>query len=72
MQNKFVTLLTSRKFWALIVGLIVVIAKQFNPNLPLTEDGLMQIIGLLAMYIFGTALQDGLTGFTAALSKKSK
>jgi uncharacterized membrane protein YdjX (TVP38/TMEM64 family) len=68
-DNKFSTLLKSRKFWALIIGLIVVVIKTFNPNIPLTADGLMSIVALIATYIFGTGLEDGLTAMAIRNAK---
>jgi hypothetical protein len=56
-SNKFVEVLKSRKFWAALVGLVVVFAGN-RANVP--PDQLTNAVILLVSYILGTALQDGL------------
>jgi hypothetical protein len=61
-MSKLRLLLASRKFWAALVGLVMVILKAFAPAFPLQEDQLANLVYLLVAYILGTALEDaGLT-----------
>ena len=60
-MNKFKQLLGSRKFWAALVGLLLMAVKTWYPTFPLEEEQLTAIIALLVSYILGTALEDGLT-----------
>jgi hypothetical protein len=60
-MTKLKYLLTSRKFWAAFVGLLLLTLKAWYPDFPLTEDQLTDFIYLLIAYITGTALEDGLT-----------
>lgn len=53
-------LIRSRKFWAGIAGLAVVLLRAAMPNFPLADDQLTAIIITLSAYIFGTGAQDGL------------
>jgi hypothetical protein len=59
-MTKLEQLLRSRKFWAAAAGLLFVLLKAYLPNLPFSEDQLTQWIAILAAYILGTALEDGL------------
>lgn len=65
-MEKFKLLLKSRKFWAAVVGLVLIVLKAFLPDLALDEDAIMKIVLVLVAYITGTALEDGLRGNTAA------
>ena len=58
MNPKLKYLLTSRKFWAAMVGIIVAMAKAFWPNFPLSEEQLIPIVVLLVTFILGTAIED--------------
>jgi hypothetical protein len=60
-MTKLKYLLTSRKFWAAFVGLLLLTLKAWYPDFPLAEDQLTDFIYLLIAYITGTALEDGLT-----------
>lgn len=59
--NKFMLLLKSRKFWALVVGLVLTIARAADPNFPITEEQATNLVYVLVAYILGSALEDGLT-----------
>ena len=59
-MDKFKLLLSSRKFWAALVGLIFMVVKTWKPDFPLDADQLAGIVALLVTYILGTALEDGL------------
>jgi hypothetical protein len=58
MMDKVFAVLKSRKFWAAIVGIVVIVAKKMDPNFPLDETNLSQMVYLLVAYILGTALED--------------
>lgn len=57
MENKFISLLRSRKFWAALIGLLVTSAKALDPNFPLDEGQLGDIVFVLVAYIIGTGLE---------------
>lgn len=59
-MDKLKLILRSRKFWAALVGLAVVVVKAFRPDFPLDEARVTEIVYLVAAYILGTALEDGL------------
>jgi hypothetical protein len=58
---KWQMLLGSRKFWAALIGLALVIIKAFRPDFPIQEEQLTNLIYVLVAYILGVALEDGLT-----------
>lgn len=60
-MDKLKLLLASRKFWAALVGLVLMIIKAWKPDFPIEEEPLADILALLAAYILGTALEDGLS-----------
>jgi len=60
-MEKLKMLLGSRKFWAGLVGLVLLIIKAWKPNFPLEAEPLSGIVAVLAAYILGTALEDGLS-----------
>ncbi len=57
-MEKLIFLLKSRKFWAAVVGLAVVIASNYGLDLP--EEQVLNIVIVLVGYIVGTAIEDGL------------
>lgn len=59
---KWKLLLTSRKFWAAVIGLVLISIKAWYPDFPLEEEPLTGIVAVLATYILGTAVEDGLRG----------
>jgi hypothetical protein len=50
--------LKSRKFWALIIGALVVILRSYVPAFPISDDQLTTLGLLLVAYIIGTGLED--------------
>ncbi len=58
---KWKLILGSRKFWAAIVGIAFVVIKNYVPNLPITEEQLIGLVVIVVGYIFGTALEDGMS-----------
>ena len=60
-MEKLKGLIRSRKFWAAIVGLLVVLVKAFYPDLPLNEQAITAVVVMLVGYILGVAVEDGLS-----------
>lgn len=58
MENKFTLLLHSRKFWAALAGLLVVILREFVADFPVDDEQLIALIVVIASYILGTAIED--------------
>ncbi|BAJ65105.1 MULTISPECIES: hypothetical protein [Anaerolinea] len=56
-MEKWKDLLRSRKFWALLIGLILMVVKAYRPDFPLEEEQLSGMIALLVAYILGVALE---------------
>ncbi len=67
--NKLELLLKSRKFWAALVGLGLVVTKAYDPNFPLGEEQLTNLVYVLVAYIVGTSLEDGFRATGASLAK---
>jgi hypothetical protein len=57
-MDKAKQLLGSRKFWAAVVGLGLVVVKAYNPNFPIAEDQLTNLVYVVIAYILGTAIED--------------
>jgi hypothetical protein len=57
--NKLLLLLRSRKFWAAVVGIVVV---AVGDRAGIDGDTLTKAVATIAAYILGTALEDGLRG----------
>ncbi len=55
-------ILRSRKFWAALVGLIYSVLAVYLPQFPLREEAVANGAAVLAAYILGVALEDGLRG----------
>jgi hypothetical protein len=60
-MSKLKLLLSSRKFWAALIGLVLVIVKAFRPDFPLAEEQLTAVVYVLVAYILGTGIEDGLS-----------
>ncbi len=56
-MDKLKELLISRKFWAAITGLIMVLVKAYRPDFPLAEGQVTDLVLVLAAYIVGTAIE---------------
>ncbi len=59
-MSKLKQMLASRKFWAALVGLVLVVVKAYKPDLPVDEVQVTNLVAMLAAYILGVALEDGL------------
>lgn len=64
-MDKLKALLASRKFWAAVVGLVMVVVSAYSPSFPLSEEEVARLVYILIAYITGTALEDGLRGMRA-------
>lgn len=60
-MTKIKLLLSSRKFWAALVGLLLLVLKAWQPDFPLGEEELTSVIYVLVAYILGTGIEDGLS-----------
>ena len=60
-MTKLKLLLTSRKFWAALIGLILIIIKAYQPDFPIEEEQLTSLVYVLVAYILGTGIEDGLS-----------
>ena len=61
MENKFVALIKSRKFWSAVLGIITVSLVQLNVVEQAAADKLTEaIMVILGLFILGTGLEDGL------------
>jgi hypothetical protein len=58
--EKLKQLLKSRKLWAALIGLGLIVFRAYEPDFPIDDEGLTKIILVLIAYIGGTALEDGL------------
>jgi hypothetical protein len=61
-MDKVKQLFGSRKFWAALIGLVLVIVKAWQPDFPLAEEQLTGVVYVLVAYILGTGIEDGLRG----------
>jgi uncharacterized membrane protein len=59
-MEKWKLLLGSRKFWAAFVGLSFLIIRNFDPTFAVPENETIAFVSVLAAYILGVALEDGL------------
>jgi len=55
--EKLIVLLKSRKFWAAVIGLVIVASQTFGWQLPITETSMLEIVVLLSSYIVGVAIE---------------
>jgi hypothetical protein len=59
-MDKLKLLLKSRKFWAALMGVVMVIVRGLAPNFPISDEQMIGIVVVLVGYIIGTGLEDGL------------
>jgi hypothetical protein len=60
-MEKVKQLLGSRKFWAALIGLVLVMVKVWRPDFPMDEEQLVSVVYVLVAYILGTGIEDGLS-----------
>lgn len=58
-MDKLTGLLKSRKFWAALTGLALVVVRAYAPDFPLDDQAVSNVVWLLAAYILGVALDAG-------------
>lgn len=61
---KWKRLLGSRKFWAAVIGLVFLTIRNFDPAFQVPEEETIAFVSLLAAYILGVALEDGVSQIT--------
>lgn len=59
-QKNLKGIFTSRKFWAAAIALIYSFVSAYAPDFPISEDTVVNVVTVLAAYILGVALEDGL------------
>jgi hypothetical protein len=57
-KDKLVSVLISRKFWAAIFGIVVIVVGD---RANVDAEQLAGAVALLAAYILGTGIEDGLS-----------
>lgn len=60
-MTKWKLLLGSRKFWAAFVGLLFLVIRSIDPAFDVPETETVAFVSVLAAYILGVALEDGLS-----------
>ena len=50
--------LKSRKFWAAVIAVLVIVLRAVVPDFPITDERLSEIVYVLIAYILGTGLSD--------------
>jgi hypothetical protein len=56
--TKIMDLFKSRKFWASVAGLLLVVIQQFVPDFPLDNAQMTNVILVIVAYVIGTGLED--------------
>jgi hypothetical protein len=56
--DKLKALAKSRKFWAAVLGVGVVVLKGLRPDFPMSDEQLLGMVALLSSYIVGTGLDQ--------------
>jgi len=69
-MNVLKNLLTSRKFWALILGIAVLIIAQFMPNFQLDTEAGAALAVVVSSYIVGVAVDPGPGGWRGVLMSR--
>ena len=63
-------ILTSRKFWALVIGLLLLVAVQFIPSFAVDEELAISFLVIIASYILGVAVDPGPGGWRGVLQSR--
>jgi hypothetical protein len=50
--------LKSRKFWAAVIAVLVIVLRSTVPTFPIPDDKVTEIVMALIAYIIGTGLSD--------------
>ena len=67
MQTKIQLLLKSRKFWASIIGVALIVLRTFVPAFPIADADLTKIIYVIVAYVLGTGLEDSALSLAKAV-----
>ena len=57
-MTKFLNIFKSRKFWAAIIGIAVMVLRELVPNFPIGDEQITEMVLLLIAYIMGVAVED--------------
>jgi hypothetical protein len=57
-MSKLLELVKSRKFWAAVAGLILIVVQQFMPDFPLDAEAVTNVIYVVVAFIIGSGLED--------------
>jgi hypothetical protein len=57
-MDKLSALFRSRKFYAALVGFVLVIVRAYVPDLPFTDEQLLAVVLIVVSYIVGTGIED--------------
>jgi len=60
--DNLAALLRSRKFWAALAALLVVLLQNADPSFPLSAEQVTDLLALVAAYVIGTGLSDRVAG----------
>ncbi len=58
METKFQYLIKSRKFWAVVLAVLLMVGAAYIPSFPLTQSQVTNLVYVLIAYILGTAIED--------------
>jgi uncharacterized membrane protein len=58
MDNKLSELFESRKFWAAVIGVVLMIVQSIFPDFPLSAEQITDVVYLLVAFIIGTAIES--------------
>jgi len=61
---------TSRKFWTLVIGLLVMFAAFFFPNFKLDEEAAIGLTVIVFSYILGVAIDPGPGGWRGVFKSR--
>lgn len=57
-KNKLVMMFASKKFWAAVIGLVVLSANQLGLPLPIGQDAMLEISGLFGTLVIAMGYVD--------------
>jgi len=68
----FYNLIHSRKFWAAVIGVIVITVKALVPTIPVSEEDIGKILWMIIAFIIGDSLSDVGAGLKAVAQTSMK